>query len=351
MKKTIKLLAIFVILAAFLTGCGAESGQTSTHVTTVEPKALVLWEGKALNTLTGEYTMAGGSGNHRRVAVMVNNLPAALPQYGVGSADIIFEIPMEAYLTRLMCIYPDFEAVPYIVSVRSYRSYFAAVSCGFDAVYVHWGQDESMMDYYYSLGMDTYNGMWNTTLFGRDQGRLDAGYSLEHTSSFDGTRLAAQMTADGVRTTVDEAHSGPVFRFNSSSDTLTYEGIAANYVNINFGSTSAQLTYDEDSEKYLKSIDNSAQVDGMTGDRLSFTNVIILCTDIYKRDDNVHLSVNVIGSGMGVYITGGTCRNITWSKENENSQFVFCDEEGNELEMNRGKTYIAITTAGTYSIE
>lgn len=340
--------------AAVITGCGSGSGGSSgSGSIQAEATALELWDGCVMNPLTGEFDYSADSVGNRPVAVMVNNLYKALPQYGISEADIIFEIPMEAYLTRLLCVYSDYTDVPYIVSVRSYRYYFATIACGFDAIYVHWGQDESMMDYYYSLGMDTYNGMWNSTLFGRDQGRLDSGYDTEHTSYFDGTLLAAQMETDGVRTTLEDEYLGTVFNFNDASSPVTYDGESTLDVNINFGSNTAELVYREDTKTYFKFTAGQAQVDGITGDQLQFENVIVLETDMWVRDDNVHLGVNITGvtDGAGYYITGGTAQPITWAKADEDSQFVFYDASGNELEMNRGKTYIAITRPGTYTIE
>ena len=321
---------------------------TETETTTADP-----YEGLVLNPLTGIRDYPEESEGNRPVCVMVNNITASLPQYGIAAADIIFEIPVEGYLTRLLCVYPDYENVPYIVSVRSYRYYFAAVSCGFDAIYIHWGQDNTMMTYYYSLGMDSYNGMSNTYLFGRDSGRLSAGYSTEHTSYFDGTLLPAQMETDGVRTTLEEEYEGTVFNFNSEDSAVLYGDEEAYTVNIYFGGATAKLVYDEETQTYYKYINGYEQTDGSTGEQISFTNVIILETNIWTRDEKGHLGMDITGvSGYaGYYITAGGAQPITWDKEDEYSQFVFYDEDGNELELNCGKTYIAITRSGTYSFE
>ena len=47
----------------------------------------------------------------RPVAVMVNNVMPAMPQYGVEEADLIFEIPVEGDVTRFMALYADYTAV------------------------------------------------------------------------------------------------------------------------------------------------------------------------------------------------------------------------------------------------
>ena len=363
MKKYIKWIVLALLLAAVLTGCGlfeAEEEETSkaeaaaeTQSETTQEETEDPYEGLVINPLTGIRDYPEESEGNRPVAVTVNNLAASLPQYGTAQADIIFEIPVEGYLTRLVCIYADYTDVPYIVSVRSYRYYFPVIALGFDAIYIHWGQDESMMDYYNSLDMDSYNGLYNTYLFGRDSARLSSGYALEHTSYFDGTLLPEQMESDGVRTTLAEGYEGTVFNFNSGDDVISYGDESALTVDISFGGNTAKLVYDEESKTYLKYTAGVEQTDGSTGEQLSFTNVIILETSMYVRDEAKHLSIALTGitNGAGCYISGGTAQPITWAKADEYSQFVFYDADGNELEMNCGKTYIAITRSGTYSFE
>ena len=86
-----------------------------------------------------------------------------------------------------MCIRDSYTAVPKICAVRSCRYYFPAYSQGYDAFYVNWGIDDSIADYLEALNLDQYDGMNNAGgLFGGDQDRLNAGYSLEHTGYFDG---------------------------------------------------------------------------------------------------------------------------------------------------------------------
>ena len=361
MKKYFKWMLLMVLIAGVLAGCGIkeEAEETSEPTTAAETETETEeetedpYEGLVVNPLTGIRDYPEESEGNRPVAVTVNNASDSLPQYGTGEADIIFEIPVEGYLTRLVCIYADYTDVPYIVSVRSYRYYFPVVALGFDAIYIHWGQDNTMMDYYYSLDMDSYNGMNNTYLFGRDSGRLSSGYALEHTSYFDGTLLPSQLASDGVRTTLAEGYEGTVFNFNSGDEVISYGDESALTVNISFGGNTAKLVYDEASQTYLKYTAGVEQIDGSTGEQLSFTNVIILEASMYVRDDAKHLSITLTGitNGAGYYISGGSAQPITWAKADEYSQFVFYDADGNELEMNCGKTYIAITRSGTYSFE
>ena len=111
------------------------------------------------NLLTGLADLTDEAIGKRPVAVMVNNIPAAMPQYGVEKADIIFEIPVEGDQTRFMALYADYTTVPKICAIRSCRYYFPALSQGFDAFYVNWGIDDSIADYLEALNLDQYDGI------------------------------------------------------------------------------------------------------------------------------------------------------------------------------------------------
>ena len=197
------------------------------------------------NLLTGVPDLTDGAIGKRPVAVMVNNVSYAMPQYGVSQADIIFEIPVEGDATRFMSLYGDYTQVPKICPIRSCRYYFPALSQGFDAFYVNWGIDDSIADYLEALDLDQIEGITNTGgLFGRDQDRLNQGYSLEHTGYFDGTKLVSYIESQGLRTDLNEDKKGPAFQFNGLEEQLKPEGSDCTSVQINFGAQSSQFTYD-----------------------------------------------------------------------------------------------------------
>ena len=54
--------------------------------------------------LTGEQLSAKPE-NTRPFAVMINNIVYAQPQVGISNADIIYEIPAEGGITRMMAIF------------------------------------------------------------------------------------------------------------------------------------------------------------------------------------------------------------------------------------------------------
>lgn len=294
------------------------------------------------NPLTGEFNLTDGAVGKRPVAVMINNVKKSMPQYGIAEADIIFEIPVEGYLTRFMAVYADYTQMPKICSIRSCRPYFPAIAKGFDAVYVYSGMTNVIRDYVDSLNLAEFEGGRNHGgLFGRDQERRDAGYSLEHTMYFDGTGIVEAMEKRKIRSDIEADNAGNAFLFHEEDELVRPDGDNCTVVEIDFGAANATLTYDLESNTYLKDFNGDPQVDGVTGTQLAFTNVFVLETTITTADYGIHKNVDWHG-GKGYYVSNGAVQEITWSKKNEASPLKFYDMEGRELSINRGKSYIAI---------
>ena len=308
------------------------------------------------NLLTGVPDLSEGAIGKRPTAVMVNNTAPALPQYGIDKADIIFEIPVEGNETRFMAMYADYTTLPQICSIRSCRYYFPAISQGFDAFYVNWGIDESMDHYLAALEMDQFDAMYNPGgLFDRDADRRAQGFALEHTGYFNGPAFAGYLESAGVRTDLNEDKKVPAFQFQPLDEVEQPDGDACTSVGINFGAVSAQFAYDAEQDVYKKSHNNNPQVDGISGEQLAFTNVFVLETSISTRDEVDHKAVDWDGGpeAVGYYISNGAVQKISWQKEpdNEKSFMKFYDEQGDELVINRGKSYIAINYPGQATFE
>lgn len=349
-------------MVALVCGCGKKEGQIAQvdmpQKNILDPleelDKLPIPENQ--NLLTGLGALSEEAIGKRPVAVMINNVEEALPQYGIAQADVIFELPVEGDLTRLMALYADYTQVPDICAIRSCRYYYPTIAKGFDAFYVHWGMDPTVTGYVTSLNMDRYDGISNTGgLFGRDSSRRSAGYALEHTGYFAGTKFDSVVENSGKRLELLDSKKGTAFQFCDMGTVKQPKGEKCNAVKIRFGSTSAAFAYNTETNTYYKDINGHSHIDGKTGEQLSFTNVFVLETSISVRDEAGHKQLDWAGSksSKGYYISNGVVQKIHWLKANgdEDSYLKFYDESGKELVINRGKSYIAYTYAGRTTLE
>ena len=306
------------------------------------------------NLLTGVPDLTDEAIGKRPIAVVIGNTGPVMPQYGIGAADIVMEFPVEGWQTRMVGLYGDYTQVPRIVPVRSRRSYFVQFSLGFDAVFAHWGTDDSILSYLAQLQYyDNLDGGRNPGgLFGRDQARRNAGYAVEHSSFMDGPKIPEALNSLNIRTDLREEKLGPAFSFNGLNEIVTPEGDVATSVKIDFGATNAGFTFDPETQKYLKDFNGRVQVDGATDEQLAFTNLLILETDVWVKDQWNRLEMTwAILHGHGYYVSDGQVIPIRWSKENEWDYIHLFDESLNPLSINRGRTYIAVNRPDRVTFE
>ena len=295
------------------------------------------------NPLTGEPGFSAAAVGKRPVAVMVNNVRASLPQYGIAAADVIFELPVEAGITRLMAVYADYTAVPDVCSVRSCRYYYPILCLGMDAVYCHWGMDQTIAkDTLIRTGIDRFDGSnYSGSLYFRDESRRKT-YAVEHTGYLRGANLPDVMAKKGVRTDLMPDYRRPLFQFAAEGIPLNSSQTPTREIQLNFSNAYySTFQYDEAAGVYKKLHSGSPHMDLHTGTQLAFENVFILQTDIHPREDKYLMDVALSG-GSGYYAANGGIQPITWTKSAETDPIRLYDASGAELTVSPGKSYIGI---------
>lgn len=349
-KKVTLLMMMLICTFAFCACGGGDATVENTEESTTEPQFVVEErEESELNLLTGLDTLSEEAKGKRPVAVMVNNIKPAFPQYGVAQADVIFEVLVEGNQTRFMCLYGDYTQVPKICSVRSARKYFPAISEGFDAIYVHWGMAEPIREYVESLELTRYDGNEDGNgLYGRDKDRKAAGYSLEHTGYFDGTKLVSVLEKNKERTDIEADKNSTAFLFNASD--VTPEGKECTKVTVKFGAATAVFDYNAETGTYFKMHNGEKHIDGKEGTQLEFENVFVLETEIGLDPNGTHKDVNW-HEGTGYYACNGVVQEITFKKDSEQDRLLLFGADGKELSINPGKSYFAINETGKADVE
>ncbi len=280
----------------------------------------------------------------RPVAVMLNNILAAMPQHGQSQADILYEVLAEGGITRCMAVYSDVSAVPKIGSVRSSRLYYVELAQSYDAIYVHAGGSTEALNYLSSSGWADIDGnSGSSSYFYRDSDRISAGYAWEHTLFTSGPQLVAAAEALGLRSTVEE---GTTFGLEFDDSTV-YVGSSAETVQVKFGigTKTTSFTYNADDSLYYAAQFGSDYIDGTTGEALTFRNLLVLRTSLSVLSGEAgYLRVDTTGSGTGYYMCNGQCVAIRWSRESVTDPFTYTLESGAPLVLSPGKTYIAVVS-------
>ena len=305
-----------------------------------EPEPVLLYT----NPLTGE-PWATDISKNRPIAIMLNNLQKALPQLGVSQADIIYEIPAEGGITRMLAVFQSVEGVGDLGSVRSARDYYISLAYGHDALFLHAGGSPMAYSVIKEWGipaLDCVNGPYEGTLYWRDQERRK-NMGKEHSVLTSGDTIQELLPTYYLRLEHKDSFSWPQ-EFLAEGETA--QGEPANSVNIRFSEYKQRGRFDYDPETglWLVSEYGDPYVDGNTGEQVAVKNVLVLNTDIklIAGDEAGRQSVRTTGSGSGKFFCDGTVQDITWHKEKHSSPLTYTDANGQPLKLGVGKTYVNI---------
>ena len=286
----------------------------------------------------------------RPYAVMINNNHAAWPQCGLQDAYLVYEIVSEGGITRMMALYKDQETAK-IGSVRSSRHYYIDYAEENDAIYVHFGG--SPQAYSRLSSIDNLDGMalegisfWRDTSLNRD---------YEHTAFTSIEKLKEYAEKQGYTrdTNKDLLLNYSVDELDMTNITNVKPALDIDLKYSDYHTTSYE--YDEVNKVYKRSMSGEANIDLVTGEQYTAKNIIIYQVSNYTLNDGSgkgRQELDNIGSGTGYFVTGGYAIPITWEKTSHSGQTIYKYENGQELVVNDGNTFIQILpTSGKITIE
>ena len=304
------------------------------------------------NSLTGQWGLDPSKIiPTRTVGVVVENHPAARPQWGMDdkyfAPDIILEGEVEGGISRMLWIWADYNKMPYMVGpVRSARPPFVRFSEFFDAMFVHWGMSETGggytgADYYFwNDGVNHLDGMYyeSSGPFGRN---WSSGRSSEHLAVVYGGILPSYL----------ESYFNTARRPERTTELSFYRDkeprgpkASCQELDVKFSriSGSTHWSYDSKTQKYYTpSFKTNASRDNL---------LILMDTTYYvTKVSTTYCNYNFAG-GDAYLASCGAVENIKWRVENGKLRLYrnvpVKNADGTEttveetVSLNPGKTYI-----------
>ena len=313
----------------------------------------------AVNPITGLQTMDPANVGLRSVAVVINNSHAAIPQRGISAADAIYEYQTEGGQTRLLALFADVNTIPEIGSLRSARILSTDLAAGNNSVFIHFGRNARVPDHIAAYGIDHIDGnscsagVYSSANYADGYVDLPDGLffwrdavwksqrAIEHTAVTDGRHILEAIEYNEISMTNTEDRMLFNFVPGNSADIAT--GDPCEQINVYFSGTNpdALFTYDPLTGLYSKSEYGNPQIDETTGTQISFTNVFVLYANIQPHGDTT-IDAYLEDGGEGWYVSEGRIIPITWSKPSPVDPIVIYNENGQEVEVNRGRSYICV---------
>lgn len=331
---------LFLISAMLLTGAGcskknSDDGKNITieveDIELVEEVVQPEIEGLA-SPLSGIYAPEEKI-NRRPLAIVFDNQSGARPQAGLIDAEIAYEFLVEGNITRYLGIFLINE--PEIIgSVRSARPYFIEKALEFDSYFVHvGGSDQAFADIQTKKVADIDAMSRGNDVFWRKNHK-----KIPHNmySSFEALKKAAEKSKYRSEPGFDG------FKFNSNVELLNSTE-KANEIQIKYSKGyEPSYIYDDENKIYNRYYNGKEHNDETTKETLTATNIIIQEVAAKVIDDKLRLDMDTIGSGIGKYITCGGVIDITWKKGSYEGATKYYTEDGEELKLNPGKTWVQV---------
>lgn len=331
-KKSIIFGIVLITIIFIFSGCGKNNeAEKPEDITKIEdaPKVKIV----DTNSKTRPY------------AVSINNTPVAVKvQEGLNNAYLVYEIPTEGFTSRLLAFFKDQDDVT-LGTIRSARHNFLDYAHESDAIFVFYGWSHYAKDELTKGGTDYINGNVGkfSSVFWRNN---PENLASEHTAYTSIKSIKNYATKNSYRLESDKSEDTILLNYKIEEVNLdNLEGVGdATEITLPYGNITTVFKYNPDTKEYIKNVNGVEIKDHNTKEKITTKNIIIVKIDYNVASDNKYWNLKNTGTGDGFYITNGKYVPIKWSKETRNSKTKYTYLNGEEIEVNDGRTYIEVHT-------
>ena len=301
--------------------------------------------------LTGKPAKVGAV-DKRPLVVKIDNVPDARPHYGITQADMVFEILVEGYVTRLAAVFQSQDAST-IGNIRSARLADrsltpmvrgALVYSGTSAYEMPLIQGDASAGKYVDLSADYTGGYYRVNF-------RPGPYNM-FTSA---TAMRQAIAAKGA----DDPQAVPGWGFFADPDHAPTIGgmigaLPATELTIPYREDSSRVQYkfDEKSRTYARWQNAGSKavrdVDAANSQPVAAANVVIVQTEIWEVAQIVDAAgshahdMRLTGTGAASVFRDGLRQDGTWYRATETDPFVFKNQSGERIVLDPGQTWVHV---------
>jgi hypothetical protein len=270
----------------------------------------------------------------RLLAVVVDNDPHARPHSGLSEACLVYEVPTEAKIPRLLAIFSN-SAPTRVGPVRSARPSFLHIAREVGAVAVHSGGSADAFRYIRQHRYPVVNEFWMADSFWRARDRR-----MPHNLYVSVPRIREVMARRG--------YNRPPQRPEPA--VLTYvepEGEAATEIEVSYP-PGFRVRFSYRSGAYARYVAGREDRDALTGTGIGPRTVVVQFTRWRGwRENSVDVShVDLTGSGRALVFAHGKVIEAAWHKPDDRAPTVFRDTQGRGLLL-PAPVWVSVVPIGT----
>ena len=293
-----------------------------------------------------------GAVDKRPLVIKIDNVPAARPHYGITQADMVFEILVEGFVTRLAAVYQSQDPKT-IGNIRSARLADRSLTPMVRGALVYSGtssyempliQGDATDGKYVDLSADYTSGYYRVTF-------RPGPYNMFTSASAMRQAIAAKG-ADGPQSVpawpffADPAHAAAIGGMTAA--------IAATDLVIPYREDSSRVEYKYDPQsrtysRWQNAADKSVRdVDAANNQPVAAANVVIIQTEIWEVPQIVDAAgahahdMRLTGTGTASVFRDGLRQDGTWSRASDTEPFVFKSQSGERIILDQGQTWVHV---------
>lgn len=272
---------------------------------------------------------------NRPLAIMIDNITKARPHFGIDKACLVIEALAEGGITRLEAFYSC--NLPEVVGpVRSARTYYVEYAQGFNALYAHVGGSPQALRLLRSLSIDLDEfrypqAYWRISERRRPHNMLTSPAKLYQVAKKKG--LETKWTGD------------PFYPFKEDEPQESRSSVKSITIKFSTRPYEVQYIYDRTTNLYARYLYGKPYITADSKVHIKTKNVIVIYSSSRVLDYKARLEMPTTGTGKALVFRDGTKIECIWKREKATDQLKFFDSMGNEIQLNRGQTWIAVVTS------
>jgi hypothetical protein len=313
-----------------------------TETPTVSPTATQTATPVVLNPLTGLPVADAALIQRRPIAVKVSNYPrTARPQYGLSSADLLFEFYQEYGMTRFHAIYLSRD-VEKVGPIRSGRKIDARLQQEYQSYLTFNAADVRVWDFLEIEDVKKwilYEGPVTCPALCRDSTKAQINSLFGNTVEL--RKAAIMLKKEDIVPNL----TGMVFLDEPPAMSGTASTVRVRFLtNIAI----AEWRYNPADEKYYRYSETDKEngdvtplTDRLTGEQLSVSNLVVVYVNFVRRQKPEMYEVELFGSGKALFFRDGKMESGVWRMPRTDRPLQFYGPDG-PFYLHPGVTWIAL---------
>lgn len=266
------------------------------------------------------------------IGVMIDMHRDAQPVSGIEAAQVVYEVPVEGGIHRLLALFTKSALVSEVGPVRSARPYFVDIASEYGAMYMHVGGSPAAVSQLRNEDRVTNLDQWYfSQYYWRDRRRASPHHIYTSSSRFENAAAARGM----VTSTFDS------WLFTDEQPVLWNEALTISFPQMNQGRPLWKFF----ENGYVRMLGDT-EYRTRSGAFVSVNTIIVQQVQQKVLDAEGRLELGVQGEGFAWFLRDGRVAHGFWKYNKKENRTRWYDDQGNEIRLKPGPIWVHVVPVG-----